>query len=150
VLALAGAPVRAEKFQLTPLSLGASIQTIDSLAEGRSRFYTEILRLKQIVEMSKAGPPVFFLLDELLAGTNSHDRKIGAAGILCGLLDSGAVGLVTTHDLSLTQLEDQRVRNMHFEDHLENGVLRFDYKMRPGVVAKSNALELMRAVGLEV
>lgn len=150
VLALAGAPVRATTFRLTPLNVGASIQTIDSLAEGRSRFYTEILRLKQIVEMTKDGHPVFFLLDELLAGTNSHDRRIGAAGILCGLLDSGSVGMVTTHDLSLTQLEDARVRNMHFEDHLENGVLRFDYRMRPGVVSKSNALELMRAVGLDV
>ena len=150
ILALAGAPVRAVAFRLTPLSVGASIQTIDSLAEGRSRFYTEILRLKQIVEMTKSGPPVFFLLDELLAGTNSHDRRIGAAGILCGLLDGGSIGLVTTHDLSLTQLEDARVRNVHFEDHLENGVLRFDYRMRPGVVSKSNALELMRAVGLDV
>ena len=150
VLALAGAPVRAGAFRLTPLKVGASIQTVDSLAEGRSRFYTEILRLKQIVEMTKSETPVFFLLDELLAGTNSHDRRIGAAGILCGLLDSGSIGLVTTHDLSLTQLEDARVRNVHFEDHLENGVLRFDYRMRPGVVSKSNALELMRAVGLDV
>ena len=150
ILALAGAPVRAKTFRLTPLSVGASIQTVDSLAEGRSRFYTEILRLKQIVEMTKGAHPVLFLLDELLAGTNSHDRRIGAAGIICGLLDSGAVGLVTTHDLSLTQLEDARVRNVHFEDHLENGVLRFDYRMRTGVVSKSNALELMRAVGLDV
>lgn len=150
ILALAGAPVRAKMFRLTPLSVGASIQTVDSLAEGRSRFYTEILRLKQIVEMTKGAHPVLFLLDELLAGTNSHDRRIGAAGIICGLLDSGAVGMVTTHDLSLTQLEDARVRNVHFEDHLENGVLRFDYRMRPGVVSKSNALELMRAVGLDV
>ena len=150
VLTLAGAPVRAGTFRLTPLKVGASIQTVDSLAEGRSRFYTEILRLKQIVEMTKTGHPVFFLLDELLSGTNSHDRRIGAAGILCGLLDSGSIGMVTTHDLSLTQLEDARVRNVHFEDHLENGVLRFDYRMRPGVVSKSNALELMRAVGLDV
>ena len=93
---------------------------------------------------------MFFLLDELLAGTNSHDRRIGAAGILVGLLDNGAIGLVTTHDLSLTQIDDSRIRNRHFEDHLQNGILQFDYQMREGVVAKSNALELMRAVGLDV
>ena len=150
VLALAGGPVRAKRFKITPLQVGASIQTLDSLAEGRSRFYTEILRLKQIVELTKGGLPVFFLLDELLAGTNSHDRRIGAAGILVGLLDNGAIGLVTTHDLSLTQMDDSRIRNRHFEDHLQNGILQFDYQMRSGVVAKSNALELMRAVGLDV
>ncbi len=150
VLALAGAPVRAKRFQLTPFQVGASIQTVDSLAEGRSRFYTEILRLKLIVEMTKSGLPVFFLLDELLAGTNSHDRGIGAAGIVRGLLDNRAIGMVTTHDLSLTQLDDSRIRNRHFEDDLQNGILHFDYQMRSGVVAKSNALELMRSVGLDV
>ena len=150
VMALAGAPVRATRLRLSVVKLGASIQTVDSLAEGRSRFYTEILRLKEIVELTRSEPTVLFLLDELLAGTNSHDRRIGAAGILCGLLDNGAIGLVTTHDLTLTQWEDGRIRNKHFEDHLEQGQLKFDYKMRDGVVAKSNALELMRTIGLDV
>ena len=150
VMALAGVPVRAQKLKLSVFTIGACIQTIDSLAEGRSRFYTEILRLKAIVELTRNGPPVLFLLDELLAGTNSHDRRIGAAGILCGLLDNGAIGLVTTHDLTLTQWDDPRIRNLHFEDHLEHGELKFDYRMRDGVVAKSNALELMRTIGLDV
>jgi len=86
----------------------------------------------------------------LLSGTNSHDRRIGAEGILKALLERGAIGLVTTHDLALASIADigEMIRNVHFEDHVENGEIRFDYKMRQGVVTRSNALELMRAVGL--
>jgi DNA mismatch repair ATPase MutS len=150
VLALAGAPVRAKRLALTPLALGASIRTVDSLEEGQSRFMAEILRLKQILELPT---PALFLLDELLHGTNSHDRAIGSEGLLRALLDRGFIGLVTTHDLSLARVAAElapAAENVHFEDRLENGLLRFDYKMRPGVVARSNALDLMRAVGLEV
>ena len=151
VLAWAGAPVRAESFKVGPVTLGASLRTVDSLQEGKSRFYAEITRLRQIAELAKGEKPLLFLLDELLSGTNSHDRRIGAQSIVEGLLKRGAIGLITTHDLALAeigkQLGDSAV-NVHFEDHLENGVMRFDYKMRPGVVQRSNALELMRAVGL--
>jgi len=150
VLALAGAPVRAERLVISRLSVGASIRTMDSLEEGHSRFMAEILRLKQILELP---PPALFLLDELLHGTNSHDRAIGAEGLLHGLLAQGAVGIATTHDLSLARVADQLAPagvNVHFEDRLENGRLVFDYRMRPGVVARSNALDLMRAVGLKV
>jgi len=96
---------------------------------------------------------VLFLLDEILHGTNSHDRQVGAEAIVRGLVDRGAMGLVTTHDLALVHIADTlapRAANVHFADHLENGKLVFDYRMRPGVVQKSNALALMRAVGLEV
>ena len=151
VLAWAGAPVRAARFRVGPVALGASLRTVDSLQEGRSRFYAEITRLRQIADLAKGERPLLFLLDELLSGTNSHDRRIGAQSIVQGLLKRGAIGLVTTHDLALAeigrQLGDSAV-NVHFEDQLENGVMRFDYKMRPGVVERSNALELMRAVGL--
>jgi len=150
VLALAGAPVRAKRLTLTPLALGASIRTVDSLEEGQSRFMAEILRLKQILELPT---PALFLLDELLHGTNSHDRAIGSEGLLRALLDRGFIGLVTTHDLSLARVAAElapAAENVHFEDRLEDGLLRFDYKMRPGVVERSNALDLMRAVGLEV
>ena len=150
VLALAGAPVRAKRLTLTPVALGASIRTVDSLEEGQSRFMAEILRLKQILELPT---PALFLLDELLHGTNSHDRAIGSEGLLRALLDRGFIGLVTTHDLSLARVAAElapAAENVHFEDRLENGLLRFDYKMRPGVVERSNALDLMRAVGLEV
>ena len=150
VLALAGAPVRARKMTLSGLSVGASIRTTDSLEEGQSRFMAEILRLKQILELPA---PAFFLLDELLHGTNSHDRAIGAEGIVRALLDRGAIGIATTHDLSLAAVADQlkpAAANVHFEDRLENGRLVFDYKMREGVVTRSNALDLMRAAGLDV
>jgi hypothetical protein len=150
VLALAGAPVRGRRLVLTPAALGASIRNVDSLEEGQSRFMAEILRLKQILELPT---PALFLLDELLHGTNSHDRAIGSEGLLRALLERGFIGLVTTHDLSLARVAAElapAAENVHFEDRLENGRLRFDYRMRPGVVERSNALDLMRAVGLEV
>jgi DNA mismatch repair ATPase MutS len=153
VLAQAGGAVRAARLRLSPLRIGASIGLGDSLREGASRFYAEITRLRAIVDATAVGPPVLFLIDELLHGTNSHDRRIGAEALLRGLVERGAVGLVTTHDLALTHVADllaPRAANVHFEDHLEGGRMRFDYRLRPGVVAKSNALELMRSVGLDV
>jgi len=157
VLAQLGAPVRAESLTLTPLALGASIRINDSLAEGKSRFYAEITRLRQVVELCAGERPVLFLLDELLAGTNSHDRRIGAAAVVRSLLDRGAAGMLTTHDLALAEIAESlaaetpgRAINVHFEDTLEDGALHFDYRLRPGVVQRSNALELMRAVGLEI
>ena len=150
VLALAGAPVRATRLELSPLSVGATLRIQDSLQEGASRFYAEITRLRQVVDLTAGPLPVLFLLDEILAGTNSHDRRIGAEGVVRGLVERGAVGLVTTHDLALAEMTVTGEVNVHFEDHLEDGLLRFDYKMRPGVVKKSNALELMRAIGLKV
>ncbi len=88
-----------------------------------------------------------------LCGTNSHDRTIGAEAIIRALVEAGAVGLVTTHDLTLAQSTTalgERVRNVHFQDEVEDGRLRFDYTLRPGIVRRSNALELMRSVGLRV
>lgn len=153
VLAMAGAPVRAKSMTLCPLSVGAAIRVTDSLQGGASRFYAEITRLRKIVDLTATGSRVLFLLDELLAGTNSHDRRIGAEGILNELMRRGAIGLITTHDLALTAIADAltpKAVNVHFEDHLENGQLRFDHTLRPGVVKKSNALELMRSIGLDV
>lgn len=126
---------------------------MDSLQAGRSRFFAEITRLRAIVALTSGPLPVLFLLDELLSGTNSHDRRIGAEAIIRGLLDRGAIGLLTTHDLALSSIADLLgpiAENVHFADALEEGGLRFDYRMRPGVVKTSNALALMRAVGLEV
>ena len=153
VLGLAGAPVCANALRLSPIAIGASIRIQDSLLEGNSRFYAEILRLRQITELSRGELPVLFLLDEILNGTNSHDRGIGAEAVVRNLAQSGAIGLVTTHDLALTRLADSltpHATNVHFQDHLEDGVIAFDYRMHAGVVTKSNALELMRAVGLDV
>lgn len=153
VLALAGAPVRARRLRLSPLQVGASIRIQDSLQAGASRFYAEITRLRQIMELTRGAFPVLFLLDEILHGTNSHDRRIGAEGVVRGLIERGAIGLVTTHDLALARIAEElapRAANVHFEDHLEGGNMTFDYLLRQGVVQRSNALELMRSVGLEV
>ncbi len=150
VLAMAGAPVRAERLSLSFVSVGASIRTMDSLEEGHSRFMAEILRLKQVLELPA---PALFLLDELLGGTNSHDRELGARGLVGALLERGAIGLLTTHDLALSRIADElapAAANVHFEDRLENGRLVFDYRLRPGVVTRSNALDLMRAVGIDI
>ena len=153
VLAWAGAPVRATRLRITPLHLGASIRVLDSLQDGRSRFYAEITRLREIVDLTQGGAAVLFLIDELLSGTNSHDRKIGAGAIFRTLVDRRALGLVTTHDLALTAIAadlSPRATNVHFEDLLAEGKLHFDYRLRQGVVERSNALDLMRSVGLEV
>jgi hypothetical protein len=153
VLALAGAPVRASSLRVSPLSLGASIRIQDSLQQGASRFYAEITRLREIVDLARDRPPLLFLLDEILHGTNSSDRLVGAEAIVRGLLQRGAVGLVTTHDLALARIVDElepRARNVHFEDHLEAGRVAFDFRLKEGVVTRSNAIALMRAVGLEV
>jgi DNA mismatch repair ATPase MutS len=151
-MAWAGAPVRAKRLDLSPLQVGASLRTVDSLLDGRSRFYAEITRLRQILDLAGGDAPALFLLDELLAGTNSRDRRIGAEAILRGLLARGALGLVTTHDLALAELADAvpGAANAHFEDEVRDGEVRFDYRLRPGVVTHSNALALMRAVGLDV
>lgn len=153
ILALAGAPVRARRLRISALRIAASIRIVDSLKDGQSHFMAEIMRLRQVVEISRGSPPALFLLDEILHGTNSHDRRIGAEAVIQGLVEQGALGIVTTHDLALTQIvgpSEGRLANVHFEDHLEDGVMRFDYELREGVVAKSNALELMRSVGLDV
>jgi hypothetical protein len=152
VLALAGATVTATAMSLTRLQVVASIRIRDSLQDGRSRFYAEILRLRQMMGLAEE-EPVLFLIDELLHGTNSHDRRIGAEAIIRGLVDRHAIGLVTTHDLALTEEHDQvhhAMRNVHLRDHLEGGEMVFDYRLHPGVVHHSNAVALMKKVGLEV
>jgi len=153
VLALAGAPVRAKSLRLSSMLLGVSIRVDDSLQSGQSRFYAEILRLKSIVDLSRGSVPLLFMLDEILAGTNSFDRRIGAEAIIRSLVSAGAIGLVTTHDLALTELVPALgvpAANVHFEDRIDEGKMVFDYTMRLGVVERSNALALMRAIGLDV
>ncbi|MGH8238083.1 MAG: MutS-related protein, partial [Steroidobacteraceae bacterium] len=153
VLAMAGAPVRARKLRLAPLQVGANIRNNDSLHEGSSRFYAEITRLRHLNELAARTPPLLFLLDEVLQGTNSRDRFIGAQGVIRALLARGAIGLVTTHDLALTEIDaggSGRLRNQHFQDELQDGRMKFDFKLHEGIVTKSNGLELMRSIGLDV
>ncbi len=153
VLAQAGAPVRSASLQMTSFAVGATIHVLDSIQEGASRFYAEIMRLKQLQDMARGGVPLLFLLDEILHGTNSHDRRVGAAAVLSTFIEAGAVGLVTTHDLAITAIADDPAlcaRNVHFEDHFAAEGLSFDYRLRDGVVQQSNALRLMRHIGLDV
>jgi hypothetical protein len=159
VMAQAGAPVRAGRLRMSALRPGATLRIQDSLQAGQSRFFAEITRLSLIVSMARAEAgdgskmAVLFLLDEVLGGTNSHDRRIGAEGIIDGLVGLGAIGLVTTHDLALTAVVQHlgaAARNVHFEDRMDDGVMRFDFRLRDGVVQSSNALALMRSVGLDV
>jgi hypothetical protein len=153
VLAMAGAPVRARSLRLTPLGTGASIRINDSLQEGSSRFFAEITRLRQIVDLVRRPVPLLFLLDELLQGTNSKDRRIGAEGVVRALVAQGAIGMLSTHDLALTEIGaalDGHLQNVHFQDQFADGKMTFDYRLRDGVVTKSNGLELMRSIGLDV
>ncbi|MBV9886941.1 MAG: mismatch repair protein, partial [Acidobacteria bacterium] len=174
VLAMAGAPVRAKSLRLSPLQVGTRIHSSDSLQEGRSTFFAEILHIRRVFDLAGArstsdgnsaqgaasklpkereSRALLFLFDELLEGTNSKDRRIGAERLIQGLLERGAIGIVTTHDLALTEITSaigDVIRNVHFEDQVEGNEMRFDYRLRDGVVAKSNAIALMRIIGLDM
>ena len=153
VLAHCGAPVPANSLTLSPLAIAASICVSDSLSSGISRFYAEIRRIKLISDIADGPFPVLFLMDELLSGTNSHDRLKGTMFIVQSLLEKGAIGIISTHDLALTQIPESLgtlAANFHVEDRFDNGELIFDYRLKPGIVKASNALELMRAIGLQV
>ncbi len=155
VLTRAGAPVCARRMRVGPARVATSMRISDSLEEGVSRFYAELRRLKAVLDLA-AEPgkaPVLFLLDEILHGTNSRERVIGACAIVRDLLGRGALGAVSTHDLGITALErelGERVRNVHFEEKVHGEAMTFDYVLRPGIVQSSNALRLMRAVGIDV
>lgn len=151
VLAQLGAPVAAKSLRLTSFQLGATLRVQDSIQGGVSRFYAELRRLKAVADLIDGDVPVLFLLDEILHGTNSHDRQIGAEALVKSFVARGAVGFVTTHDLALTKAANgmgAAALNVHFSDHLDGGELRFDYTMHPGVVDHSNALQLMANLGL--
>ena len=153
VMALAGAPVRAQRLRLSPMSVGTCLRHTDSLQEQRSGFYTEALRIRRICDLLDGPLPVLFLFDELLSGTNSKDRRIAAEGVIKTMLGRRTIGMVTTHDLSLTEIAGMfpgRVRNVHLLDRVEDGRMSFDYKVKEGVIEHSNALQLMRMIGLDV
>ncbi len=154
VLAQAGAPVAAKEMTLGEVTLATSMRIKDSLDEGVSHFYAELQRLKRVVEIAQRTPPVLFLLDEILHGTNSRERIIGARAVVLGLVRQGALGAVSTHDLGIAEMADVvpgAIRNVHFEEQVaDDGVMTFDYRLRDGTVQSSNALRLMRAIGLDV
>ncbi|MFM2416444.1 MAG: hypothetical protein RL385_1167 [Pseudomonadota bacterium] len=153
VLALAGGPVSAGRLVLGRVRLRASMRIDDSLQRGASYFHAELARLRTVVGELDQGPPVLFLLDELLRGTNAHARHKGARAVVLHLLAHRAMGLVATHDIALSELETElpgRVQNVHFTDVFEKGEMRFDYRLRAGVVKTSNALRLLALAGVDV
>lgn len=151
VLAMTGAPVRATRLTVSPMQAGTAMRVQDSLQQGASLFYQSVARLSAVVHLADEPMPVLFLLDEILQGTNSHDRRIGAQSVIETLIERGGIGIVTTHDLALTDITAQfgtQAKNVHFEDQLIDGKMTFDYRMQPGVVKHSNALELMKMMGI--
>ncbi|MBL8741608.1 MAG: DNA mismatch repair protein MutS, partial [Myxococcales bacterium] len=153
VMANAGLPVCATRASLTPLTAWTSMRISDDLGGGMSHFYAELVRLRAIVDAARAGHTVLFLLDEILHGTNSRERTIGARGVVHDLVRGGAIGGVSTHDFALVAIaeeSDGKVRTVHFSDRIEGGKMVFDYKLKPGVVQSTNAIRLMKAVGIDV
>ncbi len=160
VLAFTGAPVCASRFKISPLKLFSSMQTSDSLDKHLSLFYAELQRLKMIIDGISRQEPVFFLVDEMLKGTNASDRQKGAIALLKQLMKNRANGIVATHDLKLTELENPEkwenypqgivIANYHFDGYIEGDKLLFDYKLRKGVCESSNALVLMKKMGIEL
>jgi DNA mismatch repair ATPase MutS len=153
VLALAGGPVCAAALRLACCRVRTSIRVRDSLEQGVSHFYAEVRKLKAALESAEAGAPVLFLLDEILHGTNSRERQVGARWLLRRLLECGALGAVTTHDLELCRLEGplmESVTQCHFQENVEDGRMTFDYKLRQGPVSGGNALRIMRMLGMGV
>ena len=160
VLANAGAPVCAKSLKIGRLVVATSMRVSDSLDEGTSRFYAELKKLKLVLDLARKAKKkdgkdgtVLFLLDEILHGTNTRERLIGARAILRELLAQRSMGAVSTHDLGLGDLEGEmpdHVKNIHFEEQVANDTMTFDYKLRQGIVQSSNALRLMKMVGLDV
>jgi DNA mismatch repair ATPase MutS len=154
VMALAGLPVAARALRLTPLTVMTSMRLTDSLERGVSYFYAEVQRITALLEAARQRPRgTLFLLDELFMGTNTRERQIASQKLLLLLLDQGAVGAVTTHDLALCEVATLRpglVKNVHFRDLVHDGQMSFDYLLKEGVVQTTNALEVLRRAGVPV
>lgn len=153
VLGQAGGPVCARRLVGPPLRVFTSMRITDRLQEGVSHFYAELLKLKLVLDASKEPEPLLFLLDEILHGTNSRERHIGARFVLAELLRRGALGAVSTHDLGLCELEENsggRLLPIHFRENFDSGEMSFDYHLRPGPVTTGNALRLMASIGIPV
>ncbi len=151
-LAQAGAPVCADRFIWSWFRVECCIRVSDSIETGLSHFYAEVKRLKALLETTQRtdAAPTLFLIDEIFRGTNNRERLIGSRAYITALAASRGLGLVTTHDLELADLEGQipRLSNMHFQETVENGRLRFDYRLRTGPCPTTNALRIMAMEGL--
>lgn len=153
VLAATGAPVRARSARLSVFHVCASISIADSMQEGKSKFMAEVERLRESIAVAQEGRPVLFLIDEVLSGTNSRDRKIASVALIEALVARGAVGALSTHDLALTEIAEKpflRGVNVHMESETPEQPLDFDYRVKPGVARQTNALAIVKMMGIAI
>ena len=153
VLAMAGAPVCASSFIISPVQLISSMRIADNLEESTSTFYAELKKLKAVIDKVNAGEKVFILLDEILRGTNSLDRHTGSEALIKQLIRHEAAAIIATHDLGLAEINKSypdNILNYHFDVQVNNEELYFDYKLKPGVCTSLNASILMKKIGIEL
>ncbi len=152
VLALAGGPACASSFSLTPTQIFSSMRTQDNLEENISSFYAELSRIKQLLQITADNIPVYFLLDEILKGTNSHDRHLGAVSLVHQLTEENTSGLISTHDIDLAKeaTEGRNVSNYSFNSTIQGDEIFFDYKLTPGICESFNASKLMKKMGIRI
>ena len=153
ILAMAGAPVCATAFRLSPVQLISSMRIADNLEESTSTFYAELKKLKSVIDKVNNDEKVFILLDEILRGTNSLDRHTGSEALIRQLIKRRAAGIIATHDLALADLKNEfpaNILNYHFDVQVNNEELYFDYKLKPGVCTSLNASILMKKIGIEL
>lgn len=151
LLSYIGAPTCSENFNCGAFNIYTCMRTKDNLEESISSFYAEILRIKYLIEAAKRGEKVFFLLDEIFKGTNSMDRHEGAKVLINQLVNCGGMGLVSTHDLELCELEKTKnwLVNYNFQEYYDNNKIKFDYKLRAGGSTTRNAIHLMKLAGID-
>jgi len=153
VLAYAGAPVCAAAMKAAYLPIYSKMQVTDDLSQGVSTYYAELTRIKMVIDAARSGESIIYLLDEIFKGTNSKDRILGTKAIIRMLSDLPSLGMLTTHDLELAALADENprlIKNYHFDDQIENDKISFDYKLKTGVSTSTNAIALMKMVGIDV
>ncbi len=153
ILASAGAPVRASNVRTSVFRICTSVGINDSLHEGKSKFLAEVERLRESIRAAEEHKPTLFLIDEILSGTNSSDRRIAAEALIEVLVAAGAVGALSTHDLALTEIvENPALRgiNIHMQSDNPDQPLAFDYRVKPGISRQTNALAIVRMMGISV
>jgi len=153
VLAQSGAVVSARHFRFYPTQVFSAMRTEDNLAESTSSFYAELKRLRMLLDETATGEPVFYLLDEILKGTNSRDRHAGAKALIKQLHERNAAGLVSTHDLELGAMEQEHpeyISNYSFNSTIEGDKIIFDYKLKNGICRSFNASKLMQLMGIAI
>jgi DNA mismatch repair ATPase MutS len=153
ILGMIGAPVYAKSFIFTPVEIHSSIRNNDSLVKGESYFYAELKQLKEIIEELKSGRKILILLDEILRGTNSSDKRSGSIALIRQLLNYNVIGVFATHDVELSKLINsypESIRNFCFEISFTDDRMEIDYKLLPGVCRNLNASYLMRKMGIVV